>query len=586
MRRAWHTWVAFGACMAVVLGAMAWITVAALRLDRAEAEARRQAAIEESVRLALWRMDSTVAPLIAEENARPYFEYSPFYPVERAYTRMFARIERGEVLMPSPLLTGEVPYVRIHFQLGPDGALSSPQVPTGNMRDLAEGGYTTPVRAAGSTERLGQLGAVLDPAALLEVLPRGERLASSAPVSMGPVVMRDRAQGQSPGVRSTAEGHLRASNVAQQLDLERTRRARSRLQASDVKEGLIRPMWLGSMLVLARRVRVADGEYVQGCWLDWAAIRRMLLETVEDLLPNAALVPAAATEMQGGPRRLAAIPVTVVPGEVPVDGIATTSPIRVSLMVAWGCVVLAAATVGGLLRGAVTLSERRAAFVSAVTHELRTPLTTFRMYTEMLAEGMVPDEAKRRSYLDTLQTEANRLGHLVENVLAYARLERGRAGGPLESVTARALLDRVGERLARHAAQAGMELLTEVSPDAAQHTIRADPAAVEQILFNLVDNACKYARSASDRRIHLHAETRGGSVLMSVRDHGPGIAPQEAGRIFRAFAKSARDAANSAPGVGLGLSLSRRLARQMGGDLSLEECVEEGACFALRLPGA
>ena len=80
-----------------------------------------------------------------------------------------------------------------------------------------------------------------------------------------------------------------------------------------------------------------------------------------------------------------------------------------------------------------SLSERRGAFVSAVTHELRTPLTTLRMYTEMLADGMVPDEPRRRSYLQTLRAEADRLGHLVENVLAYSRLERNRRG--LRAVT-------------------------------------------------------------------------------------------------------------------------------------------------------
>ena len=128
MGRAWHTWVAFGLCMAIVLGAIGWISLAVLRLDRSEVEARRRAVVEENVRLALWRMDSAVAPLIAEENARPYFDYSPFYPAERAYTRMFAKIERGDVLMPSPLLTSQSPHVLIHFQVGPKGEVTSPQV--------------------------------------------------------------------------------------------------------------------------------------------------------------------------------------------------------------------------------------------------------------------------------------------------------------------------------------------------------------------------------------------------------------------------------------------------------------------------
>src|SRR6187401_3474036 len=108
-----------------------------------------------------------------------------------------------------------------------------------------------------------------------------------------------------------------------------------------------------------------------------------------------------------------------------------------------GAVLLAVAVAAFLLQGVMTLSERRAAFVSSVTHELRTPLTTFRMYAEMLARGMVPDANRRQEYFTTLQREAERLTLLVENVLAYARLERGRKPQAQDRVTLRSLLDRV-----------------------------------------------------------------------------------------------------------------------------------------------
>jgi signal transduction histidine kinase len=199
----------------------------------------------------------------------------------------------------------------------------------------------------------------------------------------------------------------------------------------------------------------------------------------------------------------------------------------------------------------------------------------------MLAGGMVTDEAKRLRYLDTLRRESERLVHLVENVLSYARLERGRARGRTETVALSDLVGRIGLRLAERAEQAGFEFVTENAGDA---TVRADPSAVEQILFNLVDNACKYAAGAADKRIHLVAEAAGGRGVLKVCDHGPGISPRDARRLFRPFSKSARDAANSAPGVGLGLALSRRLARDMGGDLVLIPRPGDGACFALSLP--
>jgi len=351
-----------------------------------------------------------------------------------------------------------------------------------------------------------------------------------------------------------------------------------------VREGPLTPLWQGETLLLARRVTVGAQDYVQGCWLNWPELKKWLLGAAADLLPSPDLVPVPGDPAEEPSRMLAAIPARLVPGEVPRLERATLTPIRLSLGIAWLCVVLAAAAIGFLLRGALSLSERRGAFVSAVTHELRTPLTTFRMYAEMLAEGMVPDPARRKQYLTTLCVEADRLSHLVENVLAYARLERGRRPGPAAPIAVRALLAAGAGRLRARAEQARMELAIEGEEPALEAIVRADAGAVDQVLFNLVDNACKYASAAEDRRIHLTVEERGASVAIAVSDHGPGIAATR--RLFQPFSKSARDAANSAPGVGLGLALSRRLLRAMGGDLRFEGRDGGGARFAVVLPRA
>lgn len=114
--------------------------------------------------------------------------------------------------------------------------------------------------------------------------------------------------------------------------------------------------------------------------------------------------------------------------------------------------------------------------------------------------------------------------------------------------------------------------------------VRTDPAAVDQILFNLVDNAGKYAAAAADRRIHIEADSAGRWAVLRVRDHGPGISARDLRCLFKPFRKSAERAATSAPGVGLGLALSRRLARALGGDLRLVRAGGAGAAFELRLP--
>jgi signal transduction histidine kinase len=114
--------------------------------------------------------------------------------------------------------------------------------------------------------------------------------------------------------------------------------------------------------------------------------------------------------------------------------------------------------------------------------------------------------------------------------------------------------------------------------------VRVDRSAIEQILLNLVDNACKYAARSTPPRIDVHLETAPGRAVVRVSDHGPGLSAAERRRLFQPFSKSDRDAANSAPGIGLGLALSRRLARAQGGDLSLDSSAETGAAFVLSLP--
>src|SRR4030095_6405260 len=229
-------------------------------------------------------------------------------------------------------------------------------------------------------------------------------------------------------------------------------------------------------------------------WLDWPELRRWLLESVRDLLPGAALEPVRGEPAEKSARVLAALPARLIPGQVVEDAPAAPSPIRISLVVAWACVLVAAGAVAALLLGVLSLSERRAAFVSAVTHELRTPLTTFRMYSEILAGGMLADEEKRKRYLGTLCTEADRLSHLVENVLSFARLEKRAAdAGRRETRSVAEIPDRAARRLHDRAEQAGMSFVIDVPEEARAAGVRADVAAVEQVLFNLVDNACKYA---------------------------------------------------------------------------------------------
>jgi signal transduction histidine kinase len=203
----------------------------------------------------------------------------------------------------------------------------------------------------------------------------------------------------------------------------------------------------------------------------------------------------------------------------------------------------------------------------------------------MLAGGMVKEEEKRQGYLDTLRLEAGRLNHLIENVLSYSRIERGSARTKHETLALESLLGRFRSRLGDRVAQEGGALVVDCSPSSQGVELETDVTAVEQIVFNLVDNACKYGMGEEEKgAISMRAESSGGVARISICDEGCGIDRKDLKKLFRPFHKSAKEAAHSKPGVGLGLALSRRLARALGGDLKVEKGERAGACFVLELP--
>jgi len=625
----------FAGCAAVLLAVFGWLSLTIVQLDRAQVQALARAELEEHARLALWRLDSSLAPLIVEESARPWSAYEAFSSSETAYTRAglkYNRAQQGDVLVASPLLAFSSSNILLHFQFRPGQRATSPQVPEGEQRVLAESGYTSPEHISAAAARLEQLNRILGQKA--DGSPRAgaakssqeqprtsfdnadllvQESGSSNPIAMpvpafntaGTLDLRQLANPDSrqseavQNLRNTSEFVQRA-NLSQQgqiramednpnrNDLVSGRTASPGSRPAIPNESVFKSIWVGQSLVLARQVNFGSTSIVQGVWLNWTNLRPALLHSIADLFPTSELEPAPPPATGHEARLLASLPVKLVSGAVVSRETSGWTPVRLSLAFAWMFVVVAAVAVAFLLHGTLSLSERRAAFVSAVTHELRTPLMTFRMYSEMLAEGMVPDENQRRQYLSTLCSEATRLSHLVENVLAYARLERQSARRRVEDVTLGQLMERVQPRLAERATLASLTLHEQLDARAADARLHVDATAVEQILFNLVDNACKYAAPTAKRKvIHLEAQLeKPRSVRIRVRDHGPGLSAGVARHLFQPFSKSADEAAHTAPGVGLGLALCRGLARSMGGELRLmpADAGQNGACFELILP--
>lgn len=595
---------AIAASAAVLAGALLWIGRTTLRLETASVEAQRRAALEEKVRLALWRMDSGLTVFIGRENARA--------------VEAFDREEPGSPATPAGIAYG--PLARRRFEVSPhvstpsglpvpelvaalDGAGQIPQIPTISPPVLARARpqvtppvpvrpqATPPVLVAQATPAPPPVPTPKpeDTQALLnrnEFLQRSQNLAVQQNAFVPPPNVEKVEPVPPPPEPATPSPVPTATPAPQAVPaIPPPPRAPVR-RATGVPvtrvETTLQPVWVRGELYLVRRVRRGGTEQMQGIWLDWPALRGWLLGQVKDLLPGADLLPGDDPTTDPG-RRIALLPVRLNPGSLPALASPVWTPARLTLAVSLGAIALVLAAVAALLFGSLRQSQRRADFVSAVTHELRTPLTTFRLYTDMLAEGMVAP-AEQRDYLGTLRTEADRLGHLVENVLAYSRLER-RPEPNLDPVPLGELLDELRDRLGGHALRAGMALVVDLPfPELADERVLVDRNAVERILLNLMDNACKYAAGGADAKLEVRALRRGRHLVLRFQDQGPGIDPRELRRLFRAFHKSAARAAGGVPGVGLGLPLSRRLARSMGGDLRLADSGPRGgAAFELSL---
>jgi signal transduction histidine kinase len=247
-------------------------------------------------------------------------------------------------------------------------------------------------------------------------------------------------------------------------------------------------------------------------------------------------------------------------------------------------------TVALALSGPVDLAIRRAAerranelrqaFVGVISHELRTPITTIYGLSTTLrrhSEQLSPE--RRREALADLESEADRLRRLVEDLLVLSRAEVGQVEVALEPVLLGRLLRGVVDNEATRWADRRFTLeLQRALP-----LVDAEPMYVEQVTRNLLANAAKYSASGSEVRIVAEADTVGGEVVVRVFDTGIGIPPADADRLFEIFYR-APEAAQAAAGAGIGLFVCRQLVEAMGGRIMASGRPEGGSEFAFTLP--
>jgi signal transduction histidine kinase len=223
------------------------------------------------------------------------------------------------------------------------------------------------------------------------------------------------------------------------------------------------------------------------------------------------------------------------------------------------------------------LSALRADFVSLVSHELRSPMAAVIGAARTLQarwRELQPDQ--RESFLALIGDETTRLAALIGDVLDTSRIDAGTFSYRFSDVDIAAL---VRDTVATAAVgQDEIPIVVDVVPGAA--VVRGDPERLRQIFGNLIDNAVKYSPVGSP--VEVRVAHSNGSVLVSVRDRGPGIKPDDQRLIFEKFGRVA--AGNSKPGTGLGLFIARSIAETHGGTIAVVSAPGRGATFTVKLP--
>jgi signal transduction histidine kinase len=579
-RTVWLVHGSIALCAVLILGAMAALTRGVVKSEHHRAGMEAKADEQEQLRLALWRMDAAAAAWIAEEAQRPVPDGKNREPAGAEVKLRFDAREDGLLLADDPdkvpmlcqalglptrqvafdSMCQQMPEIPTSWGIAPTPPLQTEQaqVPVEAVSQEVAQKAAPPVKGESPEQQQQRDQRYSRASPAYQTLANTKEMANRSKVIKG-AVESGKAQFDSNMVLNESVGNW-----------------------SLLRSSLPRPARIGGELLLLRHLqwKLPNEKMlrsIQGVWLNEPALKALLLAEVADLFPGARLVASDEGDLEEG-TTLASFPWKLAVARSAETAAPLPRGVIYPLVAGWGAAVLAILAAWLLVTGLLRLSERRASFVSAVTHELRTPLTTFQLYSDMLASGAVKEES-RGDYFRTLRREAERLSHLVENVLAFSRIERRCERSAACRQVAGEMIAPMLERFRGRLHEAEMELMVDPNADAWETAVKADPAAVEHVLFNLIDNAAKYGKGP----VRLDPEITACALAIHVSDQGGGIPAGERKRIFRAFHKSAAAAAESRPGVGLGLALSRRLARAGGGDLEVA-AKGEGTCFILTLP--
>lgn len=227
-------------------------------------------------------------------------------------------------------------------------------------------------------------------------------------------------------------------------------------------------------------------------------------------------------------------------------------------------------------------SRKKSEFVAHVAHELRTPLSSIRAYVEMLVDGEASDEATRKEYYDIIQTSAQRLGRLIDNMLNISRIEAGTVRINKEPIAISMVVKEACDVMRPSAEEKKITLTEHLTP--VMFRILADRDLIYQAILNLISNAVKYTPENGEVIVRMTPREEQKTILIEVQDTGVGIPKEDLPRMFQKFFRVEANK-NMAKGTGLGLNLVKSIVESVhGGQITLASEVGKGSTFGMVFP--
>ena len=250
-------------------------------------------------------------------------------------------------------------------------------------------------------------------------------------------------------------------------------------------------------------------------------------------------------------------------------------------------VLTALALIGGVVMAlraasrAMKLSQMKADFVSNVSHELRTPLASIRVFGEFLKLGRVREPDKMQEYGEYIETESRRLTQLINNILDFSKIESGQKTYHFEQTDVESLVADTLKTFEVVLEQNGFTVNLE-RPSLPLPQVVIDPDAIAQAFINLLDNAVKYSGDSKEIRVKLAEQAD--TVMITVTDHGVGIANEERAKVFEKFYRVGNCMVHDVKGSGLGLSIVKHIVEAHHGRVTVESELGRGSAFIIHLP--